>query len=179
MDDSHTFLSMSIGRTIPEIKLLQILTLKFQFQGQGHGCGQRARSYNRPILTHFIFISQQSDQQFPRAISKLDLETSKVKVMSEVKGQCHILHTASNRCTSFYSFTSIGPTIPDIWPKVGLTLKKHIRFFKRKFAKIKVSNRTSPKYNQVITITRAIKLPCFVVIWWVVLTLSRRKANFW
>ena len=103
MDDSHTFRSMSIGRTIPEIKLFQTLTLRFQLQGLGHGCGQRARSYNRPsiILTHFIFISHQSDQQFLRAISKFDLETSKVKVMSEVKGQGHILYSASNRFTSF------------------------------------------------------------------------------
>ena len=53
---------------IPEIKLFQTLTLKFQLQNQGHGCGQRARSYNRPsiILTHFVFISHQSDQQFLR-----------------------------------------------------------------------------------------------------------------
>ena len=48
--------------------LFQTLTLKLQ--GQGHGCGQLARSYNRPsiILTHFLFISHQSDQQFLRSI---------------------------------------------------------------------------------------------------------------
>ena len=42
--------------------------LKFQLQSQGHGCGQRARSYNRPsiILPHLVFISHQSDQQFLR-----------------------------------------------------------------------------------------------------------------
>ena len=72
-------------------------------------------------------------------------------------------------------FTSIGPTIPEIWPKYCLTLKKQIRIFLRKFAKIKVSNRIS---NQVITMTRTIKLRCFVVILLVVLTLSRRQANF-
>ena len=68
MDDSHPFHSMSIGRPIPKIKLFQTLTLKFQLQGQGHGYGQRARSYNRPsiILTHLVFISHQSDQQFLR-----------------------------------------------------------------------------------------------------------------
>ena len=60
------FLSLSIGRPIPEMKLFQTLTLKLQ--GQGHGFGQRARSYNRPsiILTHFLYISHQSDQQFRR-----------------------------------------------------------------------------------------------------------------
>ena len=34
-------------------------------------------------------------------ILKFDLETSKVKVMSEVKGQDHILYPVSNWCTSF------------------------------------------------------------------------------
>ena len=62
----HEFRSMSIGGPNPEIKVYQTLTLKFQLQGQGHGCGQRARSYNQPsiILTHLVFISHQSDQQF-------------------------------------------------------------------------------------------------------------------
>ena len=73
-----------------------------------------------------------------------------------------------------FRFTSIGPTIPEIWPKECLSLKKHIR----NFAKIDVSNKTSPKSSQVITMDRAINLPCIVVIQWVVLTLSRRQANF-
>ena len=77
-----------------------------------------------------------------------------------------------------FCFTSIGPTIPEIWPKECLTLKKQIRNFKRIFAKVTVSNRTSPKYNLVITMIGTIKLPCFAVIPWVVLTLSRRQANF-
>ena len=101
MDDSHPFRSLSIGRPIPEIKLFQTMTLKLQ--GQGHGCGQRARSYNRPsiILTHFLsFHINQTNNSGDRAISKFDLETSKVKVMSEVKGQGHILYPVSNQCTS-------------------------------------------------------------------------------
>ena len=104
MDDSHPFHSMSISRPIPEIKLFQTLTFRFQLQGQGHGCDQRARSYNRPsiILTHFVFISyHQTNNSWDRAVSKFDLETSKVKVMSEFKGQGHILYPVSNRCTSF------------------------------------------------------------------------------
>ena len=68
MDDSHHFSFHVNGRPIPEINLFQTLTLQFQLQGQGHGCGQRARPYNRPsfILTHLVFISHQSDQQFLR-----------------------------------------------------------------------------------------------------------------
>ena len=77
-----------------------------------------------------------------------------------------------------FRFTSIGPTIPEIWPKWCLTLKKHIRKFWRNFAKITVSNRISPKYNQVIIMTRASKMPWFVMIRWVVLTLSHRQTNF-
>ena len=63
MDDSHPLLSMSIRHRIPEIRLFQILTLKFQ--GQGDGCGQRVRSYSWPsiLLTCFLLISHQSDQQ--------------------------------------------------------------------------------------------------------------------
>ena len=109
MDDSHPFRSMSIGCPIPEIKLFQTLTLKFQLQGQGHGCGQRARSYIQPsiILTHFVFISHQTNNSWERAISKFDLETSKVKVMSEVKGQGHILCPVSNWCTLFKGLSPV------------------------------------------------------------------------
>ena len=76
------FFSLSIGRPIPEMKLFQTLTLKLQ--GQGHGCGQRARSYNRPniILTHFLFISHQSDQQF-RGWSYFEI------LPWNIQGQCH------------------------------------------------------------------------------------------
>ena len=60
--------SMSIGNSIPEIKLFQTLTLKLP--GQGHACGQRAMSYSQPsiLLICFLFISHQSDQQFLRHI---------------------------------------------------------------------------------------------------------------
>ena len=118
---------MSIGLPIPEKKLFQ--TLKFQIQGQGHGCGQRARSYNRPsiILTHLVSISHQAGQQFLR---QSYFETIKVKVMSEVKGQGHILYPVSNRCTSFLfhinrtnrsrdmTKTSVWPWIIPLWVKV-------------------------------------------------------------
>ena len=75
-----------------------------KLQGQGHECGQRARSYAQPsvLLIRFLFISYQSDQQFLRySYFKIDLETSKVKAMREVKGQGCILYPVSNRCTSY------------------------------------------------------------------------------
>ena len=63
---THILFGHCQSAPIPEIKLFKTLTLKLQ--GQGHGCGQRVRSYNWPsiILTHFLFISHQSDQQFRR-----------------------------------------------------------------------------------------------------------------
>ena len=48
MDDSHPFCSMSIGRSIHEIRLLQTLTLKLQ--SQGHGCDQRTNKQR--VLMH-------------------------------------------------------------------------------------------------------------------------------
>ena len=102
IDDSHRFRSMSIGRPIPEIELFQTLTLKLQ--SQGHVCVQRARSYSKPIsyqLTSFSFHTNQTTHSWDTDISKFDLEASKVKVMSDAKGQGHILYPVSNRCTSF------------------------------------------------------------------------------
>ena len=163
MDDSHPFRSLSIGCPIPEIRLFQTLTLKLQ--GQGHGCGQRARSYNWPsiILTHFLFIKhQQTNNSADRAISKFDLETSKVKVMREVKGQGHILYPVSNQCTSF-SFHINRTNHSWDMAKKGVWPWKNT-------SKITVFNRISPKSNQVITMTRATMLPRFVVIRWVILT---------
>ena len=133
MDDSHPFRSMLIGRPIPEIKLFQTLTLKFQLQGQGHGCGQRARSYNRPsiILTHFIFISHQTNNSWERSISKFDLETSKVKVMSEVKGQGHILCPVSKWCTSFLFHINRANHSRDMAKIVFDLEKTHLKFLKK------------------------------------------------
>ena len=55
-------------------------------KGQGHTIGPV--SY---LLTSFSFHIYQTNNSGDRAISKYDLETPKVKVMSEVKGQGHIL----------------------------------------------------------------------------------------
>ena len=57
----------------------------------------------------------------------------------------------------------------------GWPWKNTSEIFKRKFVKITVFNRISPKSNQVITMTRATELTRFVVIRWVVLTLLSRQ----
>ena len=57
-----------------------------------------------------------------------------------------------------------------VWP-----WKNTSEIFKENNQKKQVFDRTAPKSNQVLT--RAIKLPCFVMIRWAVLTLSHRQAN--
>ena len=93
MDDSHPFCSMSIGRSIHEIRLFQTLTLKLQ--SQGHGCDQRANHIVSPVsywLASFSFHINQTNNSWDTAISKFDLEISKVKVMSEAKrSRSHIV----------------------------------------------------------------------------------------
>ena len=124
-----SFSSLSIGRPIPEIKLFQTLILKLQ--GQGHGCGQRARSYNRPsiILTHFLFISYDSDQfrnltlKHPRSRSWV---RSKIKVTYCIQYPTNALPIR---------FTSIGPTIPEIWPISVWPWKNTSEIFKENLPK--------------------------------------------
>ena len=126
-------------------------------------------------LTSFSFHINQTNNSWDTAISKFDLETSKVKVMSEVKGQGQTLYPVSNRCVSFSFHIN---RINNSWDraKIVIDLEKTHPNFLKKFAKITVFGRSAPKSNQVITMTRAIKLLRFVVQW-VVLTLSHRQAN--
>ena len=179
MDDSHPFHTMSFGCPIPEIRLFQTLTLKLQ--GQGYGCGQRAKSYIQPsiLLIRFLFISHQSDQQFLRC-SYFEIWPWNIQGQGHEWGQrsrSHIIPSIQPMHFLFVSHQSDQPFLrygqKTIWP-----WKITSKIFKGKFAKITVSNQSSPKSIQVITMTRAIKRPCFVVIGWVVLTLSCRQANF-
>ena len=110
-------------------------------------------------------------------IELFDLETSKVKVMSEVTGKGHILYPVSNQCTSFLFHINRTNHSWDM-AKIVFDLEKTYPKFLKKFAKITVFNRISPTSNQVITMTRATRLSRFVVIRWMVLILSRRQANF-
>ena len=65
-------------------------------KGQGHTIGPV--SYQ---LNSISFHINQTNNSWDRAISKFDLETSKVKVMSEVKGHILVVYPVSNRCTYF------------------------------------------------------------------------------
>ena len=72
-------------------------------------------------------------------------------------------------------FISIGPTIPVMWPKECLTLKQHIQ----KFLKTIRQKRFPTEFlqNQALSMTRRINLTSFVLIGWMVLTLSCGQAN--
>ena len=104
MDDSHLFCSISINRPIPEIKLFQTLTLKFQLQGQGHGCGQRARSYNRPSiiqLAQYHFTSIRPTTLEIELFRNLTLKHPRSR--SWVRSKVKVTYCTQywNRCTSF------------------------------------------------------------------------------
>ena len=142
-------------------------------KGQGHIVSPVSYQF-----ASFSFHVNQTKNSWDAAISKFDLEN----IQGQGHEWCqmpksHIIFSIQTKHFRF-RFTSIGPNIPEIWPKQCLALKKHIRIFLRKFAKIRVSNRTFPKSNQVIAITRTIKLLHCVVMGLVVLTLSCREAYF-
>ena len=139
--------------------------------------GQRERSYSQPsiLLIHFLFISHQSDHFWDRTILKFG--KSKVKVMNEVKVQGHIVYPVSNRCTSFLFHINRTNHSCDI-PASVWSWKNTSKFFLKENSSKKVSYGISPKSNQVISMTRGIKMTCFVVIGWMLLTLSCRQANF-
>ena len=169
MDDSHPFRSMSVGHHIPELRLFHTLTLKLQ--GQGHRGGQTARSYSWPSIlsTPFLFISHHSDQQFLR-YSYFEIWPWKIQGQGHEWGQrsrSHIIPTIQPMHFFFLSHQSDQPFLRygrnSVWP-----WQITIKFLKRKFAKITVSNKTSPKSNQsnqsIISMTRAIMPLHFVVI---------------
>ena len=84
INDQHSFFSMLICPSIPEIWLFKNLTLKIH--GQGHVCSQRSMSHcwlsNQ--LIHFFFISHQLALPSLRYSEFLPWK-SKVKMMTKVK----------------------------------------------------------------------------------------------
>ena len=175
MDDSHPFCSMSIVRSIHEIRLFQTLTLKLQ--SQGNGCDQRAKSYSQPsiLLTRFLFISHQSDQQFLR-YRYFEIWPWNIQGQGHEWGK----KVKVTYCTQYptdalpFRFTSIGQPFlrygqNSFWPW---------RNTSEIFKQTTIFDRIFPRSSQVITMTRAIKLLRFVVIGWVILTFSCRQPNF-
>ena len=92
-------------------------------------------------LTSFSFHVNRPPPSCDKAISDYDLEISKVKVMSEVKGQGHISYPVSNRCTSV-SFHSNRTNYFWDMAKIMFDFEKKTSEIKKN-AKIKIFNRTS------------------------------------
>ena len=112
------FHSLSIGHPIPEIRLFQTLTLKFQ--GQGHRCGQWSRSYSQPsiLLIHFLFISHQSDQKIPEMHLFRNLTFKHPRSGSWVRSKVKVTYYTKYPTDALpFRFTSIGSTIPEILSK--------------------------------------------------------------
>ena len=111
-------------------------------KGQGHTIG--------PVsywLTSFSFHINQTNHSWDRAVSKFDLETSKVKVMSEVKGQGHILYPVSNQCTSF-SFLINGTNHSWDTAKIVFDLEKtHLKFLKKIYQNNRFQHNFSTIYS--------------------------------
>ena len=76
-------------------------------QGQDHGCGQRARSYGRPriILTHYLFISNQSDKQFLRC-SYFEIWPWNIQCQGHEWGQRSRSHIIPNMQPMHFLFVS-------------------------------------------------------------------------
>ena len=113
MNGWHPFPSMSTGHPILETGIFQTLTLNLE--GQGHGRGQRARSSWDLTLKN------------PRSRSWL---------RSSQRSRSHSIPSIHPTDALPFHFTLIGTTLPEIWPKECLTLKKHIQIFQQNFSKI-------------------------------------------
>ena len=134
---------------------------------------QSAQYHINSLPLHFTSIRPNNSGD--RAISKFDFETSKVKVMSEVK-VTYCTQYPTNALPFYFHINRTNHS----WDmaKIVFDLEKTHPKFIRKFAKITVFNINSLKCNQVIPMTRTIKLPRFILIRWVVLTSSCRQTNF-
>ena len=97
--------------------------------------GQSDNGASILIIRIFSFHIKQTNNSWNTAISKFDLETSKVKVMSEVKGHGHISYPVSNQCTSFLFHINRTDHSWDMAKIVFDREKTHPNFFKENLPK--------------------------------------------
>ena len=139
MDDPHPFCSMS-NRTFPSWDKA-ISDSDLETPKSRSWMWSKGKSYSQPsiLLTRFLFISHQSDQQFLR-YSYFEIWPWYTQGQGHEWGKkvkvtyCTQYPTG---CTSF-SFHINWTTIPEIWPKQFLTLKKTHPKLKKKNAKITI-----------------------------------------
>ena len=126
-----------------------------------------------PVSNSFAFFLFHINQIFMR-YSYFEIWPWKINGQGHGWDQSHIIHTISKRCTSFSFHINRNNHSWDMSNRVFYLAKYRWNFQKEIWQKKKVSK----KSHQVISMTRGISLPGFVVIGWVVLTLSCRQANF-
>ena len=119
---------------------------------------------SRSLVCHFLFISHQSDQHFLR-YSYFKIWPWNIQGQGHewgLRSRYHIIRTTQLMHFIFISHQSDQPFLRygrnKVWPS------KNICAIKKTFAKTIIANRTFPKCYQVITMTIAMKLQCFVVI---------------
>ena len=82
--DSYPYCSILIGPSVPEIQLIQNLTLKIQSQGHGWGQRSQSKSESHILLNHIPLVPCQSALPFLRySIFKIWHWKSKVKVIAQ------------------------------------------------------------------------------------------------
>ena len=178
MIDSHPFCTKSISPPIPEIRLFQTLTLKFQ--GQGHGCGQSAQPYNWPsiLLDLFSFCFTSIRSQYLR-YSYFEVWPSKIQDQRHGWSQrsrshswpriqpMHLLFVPRHRTNHSWDLSN------SVWP-----CKNTTAILKKKLTQQILFNRIPPKCNQIMSIIWGHMAKIFVLIGWVVVALSCRQPNF-
>ena len=115
---------------------------------KGHGHGLELYIYILLTPSQSPHTHTQHTHSWYKAISNFEILKFNVKALA-VKG--HIVDPVSSRCISVS--LSIGTTIIYIWPIRCFTSKKHIRNIETKIANKSISNRITPNFNQVISMT--------------------------
>ena len=168
----HPFHSISIDPSVPEIKVFQSLTVKIQ--GQDNGWGQRARSRSRSSiqLICFFFVSHPRYRQFMR---QGYLKIWPWKIQGPGSGWCRRSRSPSIQSihTLFVSRQSTNHSL-DIGNRVFDIKTTHPMFFGKNSKN--VSNTIPPKFNKILSMTRGIYIPRFMVTRRVV-TFSCRQSN--
>ena len=96
MDDSYLFIPCQSAAPFLRYSNFRLWPWNSKVKVMGVVKGnviQSAQYHDQP--TSFSFHINQTNNSWETVISKFDFETSKVKVMSEVKGQGHILYPCS------------------------------------------------------------------------------------
>ena len=134
---------MSIGHPIPELWLIQNLTLKIKGQGNGWGHSSNSQCGSNLLSTHIPFVPCQLALQFLRYtpipeiqhFSKFDLENQRVKVKwpwcctttgldNSIELRMVVIHPAVSKIWVLQSLVQVLPDLTSFWPMAKPILGK-------------------------------------------------------